>query len=108
MEWLQSPELRRRVQVGLNKGKAKNASARGVFFNRLDELRDRTFEDQRDRASGLNLIIAAISSRLVFLASTSLLSAYNFPIPSEAGRPGQPRGFGSQGCRFDLYTVHAS
>jgi len=32
LEWLQNPELRRRVQVGLNKGKAKNALARAVFF----------------------------------------------------------------------------
>src|SRR6202140_3450293 len=32
LEWLQSPELRRRVQVGLNKGEAKNALARAVFF----------------------------------------------------------------------------
>jgi TnpA family transposase len=43
LEWLQNPELRRRVQVGLNKGEAKNALARAVFFNRLGELRDRTF-----------------------------------------------------------------
>ena len=34
-------ELRRRVQVGLNKGEAKNAPARAVFLNRLGELRDR-------------------------------------------------------------------
>jgi hypothetical protein len=27
LEWLQNPELRRRVQVGLNKGEAKNALA---------------------------------------------------------------------------------
>jgi TnpA family transposase len=60
LEWLQSPELRRRVQVGLNKGEAKNALARAVFFNRLGELRDRTFENQRYRASGLNLVVAAI------------------------------------------------
>ena len=40
LEWLQSPELRRRVQIGLNKGEAKNALARAVFFNRLGELRD--------------------------------------------------------------------
>ncbi len=33
--WLQSPELRRRVHVGLNKGEAKNALAQAVFFNRL-------------------------------------------------------------------------
>ncbi len=31
LEWLQSPELRRRVQVGLNKGEAKHALARAVF-----------------------------------------------------------------------------
>jgi hypothetical protein len=34
--------------------------ARAVFFNRLGELRDRTFENQRYRASGLNLVVAAI------------------------------------------------
>ena len=39
LQWLQSPELRQRVQLGLNKGEAKNALARAVFFNRLDELR---------------------------------------------------------------------
>jgi TnpA family transposase len=60
LDWLQNPELRRRVQVGLNKGEAKNALARAVFFNRLGELRDRTFENQRYRASGLNLAVAAI------------------------------------------------
>jgi hypothetical protein len=46
--------------VGLNKGEARNALARAVFFNRLGELRDRSFEDQRHRASGLNLVVAAI------------------------------------------------
>jgi TnpA family transposase len=60
LEWLQSPDLRRRVQVGLNKGEAKNALARAVFFNSLGEMRDRTFENQRYRASGLNLVVAAI------------------------------------------------
>lgn len=60
LQWLQSPELRQRVQLGLNKGEAKNALARAVFFNRLGELRDRTFENQRYRASGLNLVVAAI------------------------------------------------
>ena len=53
-------ELRRRVQVGLNKGESRNALARGVFFYRLGEIRDRSFEQQRYRASGLNLITAAI------------------------------------------------
>ncbi|EML6083828.1 Tn3 family transposase, partial [Pseudomonas aeruginosa] len=42
-------ELRRRVHAGLNKGEARNALARAVFFNRLGEIRDRSFEQQRYR-----------------------------------------------------------
>ena len=34
---------------------------RAVFFNRLGELRDRTYENQQHRASGLNLVVAAIA-----------------------------------------------
>lgn len=34
--------------------------SRAVFFNRLGEIRDRRFEQQRYRASGLNLVTAAI------------------------------------------------
>lgn len=60
LDWLQNVELRRRVHAGLNKGEARNALARAVFFNRLGEMRDRSFENQRYRASGLNLVTAAI------------------------------------------------
>ena len=60
LDWMQNVELRRRVQSGLNKGESKNALARAVFFNRLGEIRDRSFENQRYRASGLNLVTAAI------------------------------------------------
>ena len=60
LEWLQNTELRRRVQIGLNKGEAKNALARAVFFNRLGEMHDRSFENQRYRTSGLTLVVAAI------------------------------------------------
>jgi TnpA family transposase len=60
LDWMQNIELRRRVQIGLNKGEAKNALARAVFLNRLGEMRDRSFENQRYRASGLNLVVAAI------------------------------------------------
>jgi TnpA family transposase len=59
-DWLQDVELRRRVHAGLNKGEARNALARSVFFYRLGEIRDRSFEAQRYRASGLNLVTAAI------------------------------------------------
>ena len=60
LDWLQSVELRRLVNVGLNKGEARSALARAVFFNRLGEIRDRSFEQQRYRARGLNLVTAAI------------------------------------------------
>ncbi len=60
LDWLQNIDLRKRVHAGLNKGEARNALARAVFFNRLGEIRDRSFEQQRYRASGLNLITAAI------------------------------------------------
>lgn len=35
--WIEDPSLRRRVNAGLNKGKARNSLARAVFFNRLGE-----------------------------------------------------------------------
>ncbi len=57
---MQNVELRRRVQLGLDKGEAKNALARAVFLNRLGELRDRSFENQRYLASDLNVVVAAI------------------------------------------------
>ena len=60
MDWLQSVELRRRVNAGLNKGEARNALARAVLFNRLGEIRARSFEQQRYRASGRNLVTAVI------------------------------------------------
>ncbi|HEX6290940.1 MAG TPA: Tn3 family transposase [Herpetosiphonaceae bacterium] len=60
LEWFQNVELRRRVTIGLNKGEAKNALARAVFFNRRGIVQDRSYEDQRNRASGLNLVLAAI------------------------------------------------
>ena len=60
LDWLQDPELRRRSHVGLNKGEQQNSLRRAVFFNRLGEIRDRSYENQRYRASGLILLVAAI------------------------------------------------
>src|SRR5438270_13574772 len=55
LEWLQSVELRRRVQVGLNKGEARNALARAVFFYRHGRVHDRSHAQQQRRTQGLNL-----------------------------------------------------
>ncbi|WP_432277248.1 Tn3 family transposase, partial [Escherichia coli] len=46
--------------AGWTRGEARKGLARAVFFNRLGEIRDRSFERQRYRASGLNLVTAAI------------------------------------------------
>jgi len=64
LDWLQSVELRRRVHTGLNKGEARNALARAVFFYRLGEIRDRSFEQQQYRASGLTLATDALHTAL--------------------------------------------
>lgn len=49
------------MSAGLNKGEARDSLARAVFFYRLGEIRDRSYENQRYRASGLNLVVAAIT-----------------------------------------------
>lgn len=46
LEWLQSVELRRRVQLGLNKGEVRNALARAVFFYRHRRVQDRSHAQQ--------------------------------------------------------------
>src|SRR3546814_14066695 len=60
LDWLRDIDRRRRTQGWLNKGEARNALARALFLNQLGELRDRRFENQTYRASGLNLLVAAI------------------------------------------------
>ncbi len=45
---------------GVAPARAGRALTRAVFFNRQADLRDHSFENQRYRASGLNLIVAAI------------------------------------------------
>jgi len=60
LDWISDPELRRTTGQELNKGEARNSLARAVFIHRLGEIRDRTYENQQHRASGLNLIVTAI------------------------------------------------
>jgi len=60
LDWLDDPMLRRQATAELNKGESRNALARAVCFHRLGRVRDRTRETQQHRASGLNLVVAAI------------------------------------------------
>jgi TnpA family transposase len=60
LDWVEDPELRRETGQELNKGESRNSLSRAVFIHRLGEIRDRTYENQQHRASGLNLIVTAI------------------------------------------------
>jgi TnpA family transposase len=62
LQLLQSEEGRHLIQSRLNKGESCNQLAQAVFFHRLGEIRDRSFENQAHRASGLNLLVSAIIS----------------------------------------------
>ena len=95
LQWLQDSGLRRRVQVGLNKGEARNALARAVFLNRLGEMRDRGFEHQNHRACGLNLVVAAITLwNTVYLErALEALRERGGPIPTELVRHLSPLGW---------------
>lgn len=61
LDYISSEELRRKIQKGLNKGEAMNGLARAIFFGKQGELRERTIQNQLQRASALNLIINAIN-----------------------------------------------
>lgn len=60
LDWLESKELRRRCLAGLNKSESRHALAAAVFTQRQGRMTDRTVESQAFRASGLNLVTAAI------------------------------------------------
>jgi TnpA family transposase len=85
VEWIQSPELRRRVHLGLNKGEARNSLARAVFFYRRGAVRDRLREDLQNKASGLNLVVAAIVLwNTVYLEQpVAALERQRTPVPAE-------------------------
>jgi TnpA family transposase len=82
LDWISDPELRRGTGQELNKGEARNSLARAVFIHRLGEIRDRTYENQQHRASGLNLLVTAIilwNTRYLERAVAALREAEEVP-----------------------------
>jgi len=61
LNWLDQSELRHACQAGLNKGEARHTLTAAIYTNRQGRFTDRSLENQEYRASGLNLLIAAIS-----------------------------------------------
>ena len=60
LDWLGNLSLRRRCQAGLNKSEQRHALAQAIYTFRQGRVIDRSHEAQQYRASGLNLVIAAI------------------------------------------------
>jgi TnpA family transposase len=86
LDWIEDPELRRDTGRELNKGESRNSLARAVFIHRLGEIRDRTYENQQHRASGLNLLVAAITlwnTRYLNRAITALRKTEAVPVPDQ-------------------------
>ncbi len=52
--------MRRRAQLGLNKGESHHALKNALRIGRQGEIRDRTSEGQHYRMAGLNLLTAIV------------------------------------------------
>ena len=84
LDWIDDPDLRRGTGQELNKGESRNSLARAVFIHRLGEIRDRTYENQQHRASGLNLVVTAIilwNTRYLERAVDLLCKSEDVPNP---------------------------
>jgi TnpA family transposase len=64
-------------QPGTQQGRNTQQPGRAVFIHRLGEIRDRTYENQQHRASGLNLLVTAI-----ILWNTRYLERYRRARPA--------------------------
>ena len=81
LDWLESPELRRRCHAGLNKSEQRHSLVQVICTFKQGRIADRSVEAQQFRASGLNLVIAAI----VFWNTTYIADAIAHPHAS--GKP---------------------
>ncbi|MDF3624087.1 Tn3 family transposase [Acetobacteraceae bacterium LMG 32668] len=60
LDWLETPDLRQRCQAGLNNSEQRHVLTQAIHTFRQGRIIDRSHEAQQYRASGLNLVIAAI------------------------------------------------
>ena len=60
LDWLESPQLRQRCHAGLNKSEQRHVLAQVICTFKQGRIADHNQEAQQFRASGLNLVIAAI------------------------------------------------
>jgi hypothetical protein len=68
---------------GLNKGELRNSLARALRFYRRGAIADRDRDEQQRKASGLNLVIAAISlwNTVYLQKAIRALAKESMPVP---------------------------
>lgn len=84
MNWLEGYGSER-VTVEINKGEQKHNLSRAVYFYRRGMVQERSFEEMTHRASGLNLIVAAIVlwNTVYLQKAIERLEERNAPIPEQ-------------------------
>ena len=96
LDWLENPDLRRRCQAGLNKSEQRHFLTQAICTFKQGRIADRSHEAQQFRASGLNLVIAAI----IYWNSAYIADAVKHlrdmgePVPSELLVHTSPVGWG--------------
>lgn len=95
LDWLENPALRRRCHAGLNKGEQRHALAQAIYTFRQGRVIDRSHEAQQHRASGLNLVTAAIVHwNSIYMAdAVALLRAQGEIVPDDSLTHTSPVGW---------------
>lgn len=85
LDWLENPDLRRRCHAGLNNSEQRHALTQAIYTFRQGRIIDRSHEAQQYRASGLNLVIAAIVywNTLYMDTAVQYLRSASIPAPDE-------------------------
>jgi TnpA family transposase len=85
LDWLENPDLRRRCNAGLNNSEQRHALTQAIYTFRQGRIIDRSHEAQQYRASGLNLVIAAIVywNTVYMEAAVQHLRSASAPVPDE-------------------------
>lgn len=95
LDWIESPDERRRATRELNKGEAENALKRAIFFHRTGRLRDHGLQAQSHRASALNLVAGAIVlwNTTYLEAAMRHLERQGRPVPADMLQHLSPLGW---------------
>ena len=85
LDWLESPQLRQLCHAGLNKSEQRHALAQVICTFKQGRIADRGPDAQQFRASGLNLVIAAIVHwNSTYLAdAVDHLRSHRHAVPAE-------------------------